>query len=584
MTDEQPVTVVTAVMNRGDQLLESLPSWLALDQISEIIIVDWSSSEPVAGLVENFASTKIHVIRVDGEADWHLAGAFNTGLRHVTSSQVMKLDADHKLQSKFFSRNLLPRHAFVAGDWRAARVGQAGLNGFVWAWADDLFAVGGWDERIRGYGWDDSDLTDRLQAVGLHKRTLARSSIKHVHHSSHARNKHEGVAKPLPPRVSTQINKVLTARRVPWRRSNFVNPFPELSNHFDGDRADLDAWIRARVAVSDDLRPFFGLAKRLWRRLLAPAWHRARYRIVTLRNSAQPRRTLVVHVRHGLGNRLRTLAAAAAIAKSARARLIVAWIPDEHCGAGLLDLIDYRGAVISSAEELGPIAKDRRTSVINLMDDATPNYKHRKFRFKRRVTLVRSSSVIRHPAASPVAVGRTIATWSPSPEVGKLVRSIGSGFDLALQIRQGIHRGALTPSYDRPAGNWSESAEAKLHDARAETWVNKFQDHLRSMVDVGELSKKIRVYLCADSPEASAEMTAFLFDYGVTDVTIGGNSLDRSREGVLRAMADCIVLASATNFVRSPDSSLPDLVGALRLEFGGGQSPRRRFRRALARL
>lgn len=580
---EQNVTVVTAVMNRGEQLLRSLASWVDLDEISDIIIVDWSSSEPLAQVLEGFSSSKIRVIRVDGRKRWHLTEAFNTGLRYVTSSQVLKLDADHVLHEQFFFRNTLLPYTFVAGDWRAQGRGQAGLNGFLWAWSDDLFSAGGWDERIRGYGWDDSDLIDRLQRLGLHKKTLARSSVKHLPHSSRERNKHEGVESPLPPKVHTQINRIMTARRAPWRRSDFIEHFVRSENRNRRSQVRLDEWLLARVAVSDDVRPAVArLAKS--RHFLTPLWQRARFRFKNFYARARGERTLVVHVRHGLGNRFRTLASAALVAQSTGARLIVGWVPDEHCGAALLDLIDYRGLVVSTEQELEIIARDRRVAVINLMDDGRPNYKNRQLRLRKKTTFVRSSSAIRHLAVSPTQVNRTIATWSPSREVGRLADHIGSGFDLGIHVRQGNYHGALTPSFEREAGNWSSAAEQKLRAARSNTSAESFHGRLRPMVDIGSSAKNLRVYLCADSSDAENNIREFLLRLGVAQITFGGNGADRSREGVIRAMADSIVLASANDFVGSPYSAFSDLVTGLRLENVESNEVRYRLQKLALRL
>jgi hypothetical protein len=40
-------SLVTACMNREHHLRRSLPHWLSLPGLDEIIIVDWSTSEPL---------------------------------------------------------------------------------------------------------------------------------------------------------------------------------------------------------------------------------------------------------------------------------------------------------------------------------------------------------------------------------------------------------------------------------------------------------------------------------------------------------------------------------------------------------
>ncbi|MBI1171868.1 hypothetical protein GC209_10730 [bacterium] len=50
------ISIVTCCMNRNDNLKKAIPSWLANPEISEIIIVDWSSDHPVA---DDFVSSGI---------------------------------------------------------------------------------------------------------------------------------------------------------------------------------------------------------------------------------------------------------------------------------------------------------------------------------------------------------------------------------------------------------------------------------------------------------------------------------------------------------------------------------------------
>ena len=59
------VSVICACKNRYNALRVSLNSWLAFDEIKEIIIVDWSSDEPIGHLTK--IDKRIKVICVDNE-------------------------------------------------------------------------------------------------------------------------------------------------------------------------------------------------------------------------------------------------------------------------------------------------------------------------------------------------------------------------------------------------------------------------------------------------------------------------------------------------------------------------------------
>src|SRR5690606_598218 len=44
---EAGISLVTCAMNRSENLVKALPSWLKHREISEVVIVDWSSGVPV---------------------------------------------------------------------------------------------------------------------------------------------------------------------------------------------------------------------------------------------------------------------------------------------------------------------------------------------------------------------------------------------------------------------------------------------------------------------------------------------------------------------------------------------------------
>lgn len=44
---QRGISVVTCSMNRCENLIKAMPSWLSHPQISEVVVVDWSSRQPV---------------------------------------------------------------------------------------------------------------------------------------------------------------------------------------------------------------------------------------------------------------------------------------------------------------------------------------------------------------------------------------------------------------------------------------------------------------------------------------------------------------------------------------------------------
>lgn len=177
---------VSACMNRNANLLKSLKSWLALE-VDEIIIVDWSSVTPVKETLKQaeINDSRIRIVRVDHEKNWVLSYAFNVGFKHVQYDKVYKLDADIVTASTFLSDNQFSKTELVRGYWKTAldanRRDQMYVNGSFGCYTRHLREVNFYNEIIQTYGWDDSDLYQRLtETCGLTTKFLALSSVSHL--------------------------------------------------------------------------------------------------------------------------------------------------------------------------------------------------------------------------------------------------------------------------------------------------------------------------------------------------------------------------------------------------------------------
>jgi glycosyltransferase involved in cell wall biosynthesis len=165
------VSIFTAVMNREDRLKESLDSWLQHDAwmerhgrrgVDEIVIVDWSSDSPVN--VDGFdGRPEIRLFRVEGEEDWILSQAFNLAASLSRGKFLLKMDADYKVVDHIFWDSIfpIPEGRYCHGSWKVGGNAKY-LNGFMAVRRDDFFRVNGYNERIVTYGWDDTDLYQRL--------------------------------------------------------------------------------------------------------------------------------------------------------------------------------------------------------------------------------------------------------------------------------------------------------------------------------------------------------------------------------------------------------------------------------------
>lgn len=191
-------TIICAVMNRADMLRVSLMSWLNFSEVSGIVVVDWSSndlSDDFIRLLSAFDG-RIHFERIHGKTMFHLAEAYNLAASLVDTEFILKLDVDYILNPyfNFFEINKLGVGDFFTGDWRWQALDKdlgflKYLNGLLYVKTDDFKAVGGFDERFIGYGYEDTDICYRLiNNRGLTHRLIDMRVIS-VYHNPHSDDK-----------------------------------------------------------------------------------------------------------------------------------------------------------------------------------------------------------------------------------------------------------------------------------------------------------------------------------------------------------------------------------------------------------
>jgi glycosyltransferase involved in cell wall biosynthesis len=195
---EPGISIVSCCMNRNANLRSALKSWQVLD-VDEIVIVDWSSNTPVVESIADMLEDRIRVIRVEDEPDWILTFAFNVGLRSARFEKIFKLDADITVSKDFLQQNDFKPGQYIRGYWKSAVdrgfPDQRFVNGSFGAYKEDLKKIGYYNEFIRSYGFDDSDLYYRLSVHGsLQQKFLNPDSIEHLEQEESERLKHQTVA------------------------------------------------------------------------------------------------------------------------------------------------------------------------------------------------------------------------------------------------------------------------------------------------------------------------------------------------------------------------------------------------------
>ncbi|MCP9849564.1 glycosyltransferase family 2 protein [Cyanobium sp. Morenito 9A2] len=151
-------------MNRRDHLLHSSAQLALWSHHQEHLIVDWSSNEPLRR--EDLpADPRLRLVRVEGESIWNLCRAYNFAISLARGPWILKLDADCWPTAAFEPTLVLPDGSGSSGPGEGAYALGSGPDGRKGQFliALTLFtAVGGFNEYLVGYGFDDKDLKIRL--------------------------------------------------------------------------------------------------------------------------------------------------------------------------------------------------------------------------------------------------------------------------------------------------------------------------------------------------------------------------------------------------------------------------------------
>lgn len=208
-------------MNRRDHLLATAPRVAAWPHHREHLIVDWSSAVPLRAR-DLPADPRLRLLRVEGESRWNLCRAYNFALAQARGSQLLKLDADVWPTEAFdpadLSLRLPPRAGLCAfGSGPEGRKGQFLID------RDLLEAVGGFNELLVGYGFDDKDLLARLlRGSGQEARPIPEAWIGVIPHSDAERAElgagRGGLAasQGLAAMRATRLANRLVAAHCPW--------------------------------------------------------------------------------------------------------------------------------------------------------------------------------------------------------------------------------------------------------------------------------------------------------------------------------------------------------------------------------
>ncbi|MEB3316938.1 MAG: glycosyltransferase family 2 protein [Cyanobacteriota bacterium] len=236
------LSVVTVCMNRRDHLLATAPRVAAWPHHREHLIVDWSSAVPLCRQ-DLPADPRLRLLRVEGETHWNLCRAYNFAFAQARGDRLLKLDADAWPTDALDPADPALRLPPLAGDVKGQGLlcafgsGSEGRKGQFLIDHPLLDAVGGFNELLVGYGFDDKDLLARLlHWSGRRAKEIPEAAIGVIAHSDAERAElaagREGLAasQGLAAMRATRLANRLVAAHCPWGplspRSQYLEEHP----------------------------------------------------------------------------------------------------------------------------------------------------------------------------------------------------------------------------------------------------------------------------------------------------------------------------------------------------------------------
>jgi len=209
------ISIICACKNRYDALRVSLNSWLTIKDIHEIIIVDWSSDEPLNHLTK--LDSRIKIVRVEDKKYFNQPQPLNLAASLATGDYILKMDTDYVINPYYnFVEKYFPDHnSFTSGnpnikssEFLNPETGLYMINkyemndqqlqeyynsyspyflyltGLLFISKENYDKIGGYNENLgKCYAYEDDEIFQRLRYMGLNENKLDYdNSLIHLPH------------------------------------------------------------------------------------------------------------------------------------------------------------------------------------------------------------------------------------------------------------------------------------------------------------------------------------------------------------------------------------------------------------------
>lgn len=188
-----PLSLTVGVKNRFKQLKISLQSWLNQDDVKDITIIDWDSKDIDKKYLESL-DDRIRVLSFVNKEYYHVAKVLNECIKNAKYDHIIKMDVDYIINPYYQLNQWLEidwETEFMTGCWTQKMMDNSlgfmeYLHGLMICKRENITKINGYNEKLDGYGWEDSDLYGRLYKFGLIRKVIPNMpNFVPIYHNPH---------------------------------------------------------------------------------------------------------------------------------------------------------------------------------------------------------------------------------------------------------------------------------------------------------------------------------------------------------------------------------------------------------------
>lgn len=176
------ISLVCACKDREPSLTISLTTWLMFDEISEIIIVDWSSNKSINHFTE--WDERIKIINVPNQKYFNQPQPLNLAVDISSSKKILKVDCDHLFNPyyNFFNDYVIDEKSCICGNNVRREDVYRGLWGLLYITKENFLKVGGYNEEMgEYYSFEDDEILSRLKSCGVKIKKIIPEAHRVLH-------------------------------------------------------------------------------------------------------------------------------------------------------------------------------------------------------------------------------------------------------------------------------------------------------------------------------------------------------------------------------------------------------------------